>query len=115
MRFGGNGLREPCLNLVLPALGDGVALAFRTGPRLGLSGGGFAVTRQASERGIDLSIREGPPAAEVVVVVAFQVIPVAGFTIEEPEEGHRNAHIYRAYAECILAVNAVGDPERPMQ
>lgn len=91
--LGRDRLREPRLHLALPRLGDGVALAVRAGTGFNRAGGRLSVPRQPREGGVDLAKRQRPAAAEVGVVVTLQVVAVARFTIEEPEEGHRDAHI----------------------
>ena len=113
--LGRDRLGEPRLDLVLPGLGDRVALAVRTGSRLSLAGDRLPVPREAGEGGVHLAEGKRPAAAEVGVVVALQVVAVARFTIEEPEEGHRNAHTSREYSQCIRAVNSrlgLGLPSR---
>ena len=90
--LGRDGLGQPRLDLALPGLGDRVALAVRTGSGFSLAGHRLSVPRQAGEGGVHLAERQRPAAAEVGVVVALQVVAVARFTIEEPEEGHGYAH-----------------------
>ena len=90
--LGRDRLGEPRLDLALPGLGDGVALAVRTGSGLSLAGDRLSVPRQAGEGGVHLAERKRPAPAEVGVVVALQVVAVARFAVEEPEEGHGNAH-----------------------
>src|SRR5664280_1485439 len=92
MRLGRDGLREPDLDLVLAAFGDAVALAVRARPGLSLPSDGLPVPRQAGEGGVHLTVGKRPTAAEEGVVVALQVVAVARFAIEEPEEGHGDAH-----------------------
>ena len=90
--LGRDGFRQPCLYLALPRLGDRVALTVRTRPCLCLADDGLPVTGQPSEGGVHLTEGEGPAPTEVRVVVTLQVVAVPGFTVEEPEEGHGNAH-----------------------
>ena len=95
-----------------------VALAVRTGSALSLPGNGLSVSREAGEGGVHLAEGKRPAAAEVGVVVALQVVAVARFAIEEPEEGHGNAHTcehtLRVYVRSIDGyVRAGRENEQP--
>src|SRR5262249_7821308 len=79
------------LDLVLAALGDGVALAVRPGAGLGLPDR-LAVPREAAKGCVHLAKGQLAPAAEVGVVVALQLVAVARLAFEEAEEGHGNTH-----------------------
>ena len=59
--LGRDRLGEPRLDLALPGLGDGVALAVRTGPGLSLAGDRLSVPREAGEGGVHLAERQRPP------------------------------------------------------
>ena len=87
------GFGEPFLDLILTGFGDAVALAVGTGARLNLACGCLPISRESGEGRVDLPKRQGLAAPEVSVVVALQVVAVTWFAIEEPEEGHRYAHI----------------------
>ena len=65
---------------------DGKA-AFRPGPRLRVARDDLAIPGQAAKRGVDLPEWQLLASAEVCVVVALEVIPVAWLTFEEPEQG----------------------------
>ena len=84
--LGRDRLAEPRLDLALSTLGDGVALAVWTGPRLGLADHRLSVTSKAGERRVHLAERKRTTPPEVGVVVALQVVAVARFAIEEPED-----------------------------
>ena len=90
--LGGDGLREPRLDLVPAGLGDVVPLAIGTGSWLGVADDRLPVSRQAGERGVHLAVGQRPAAPEVGVVIALQVVAVARFAIEEAEQGHGNTH-----------------------
>jgi hypothetical protein len=86
------GFGEPFLDLILTGFGDAVALAVGTGARLNLACGCLPISRESGEGRVDLPKRQGLAAPEVSVVVALQVVAVAGFSIDQPEEAHGNAH-----------------------
>jgi len=52
----------------------------------------LAVAGQPGERRVDLAERQGAAVAEPEVVVALEVVAVAGFTFEKPEKGQRHRH-----------------------
>src|ERR1700733_14379652 len=107
VRLGRDRLAEPRLDLVLPGLGNGVALAVRPGSRLRVSGYRLPVPRETGEGGVHLPEGKRSAPGEVGVVVTLEVVAVARFAIEEPEEGHGNAHTREhtlsVYCDAIVA------------
>src|SRR5512133_3472930 len=92
MGLGLDGRPQPFLHLAGPQFGDRVALAVRTRPRLDLTRADLAVAGEPGEGGVDLTEGEGPTPAEVGVVVALEVVAVAGLPLQQAEEGKGNAH-----------------------
>ena len=74
------------------------------------------VPRETGEGGVHLPEGKGPAPAEVGVVIALQVVAVARFAIEEPEEGHGNTHTREntlsVYSDAIV-VRVAAEPARP--
>ena len=93
MGLGLDRLAQPRLDLVSADLGNRVALAFGPGPGLHLTGEDLSVARQATEGGVHLAERERFASSEVAVVIALEVVAVAGFSIKQTEQSERDAHI----------------------
>ena len=72
--LGGDGLREPRLDLVPAGLGDVVSLAIGLRSRFGLADDRSPVSRQAGERGVHLAVgqRSAGPAEVGVVIACFR-------------------------------------------
>src|SRR5665213_2978363 len=85
-------LAQPCLELVLPALGNGIELSIGSPSLLNLTRRDLPVTAQSGQGGIDLAELERLASAEVGVVVAFEGVAITRFTLEEAKEGKGNAH-----------------------
>src|SRR6266487_5884850 len=106
MGLGLDGRPQPLLHLPGPQLGDGVARAVRTRPRLDLACADLAVAGEPGERGVDLAEGEGPAPAEVGVVVALEVVAVAGLPLQQAQESQGHAHegenTLRVYSQSIL-------------
>jgi len=92
VRFGCHGLGEPGLELFFPLRRDGVTLAIRPVAGLRFPGHHLPVTRESRERGVDLAESQRFVAPEIGVVVALQVVAVAGFSFEETEQCQGNTH-----------------------
>ena len=69
--LGRDRLAEPRLDLVLPGLGDRVALAIGTGSGFSLADHRLSVPRETGERRVHLAEGQGSASAEVGVVVAL--------------------------------------------
>src|SRR6266536_1883457 len=107
MGLGLDGRPQPLLHLAGPQLGDRVALAVRSRPRRDLTRADLAVAGEPGEGGVDLTEREGPAPAEVGVVVALEVVAVAGLPLQQAEEGQGNVHgpktTLKVYSQSIAA------------
>ena len=116
MRFGLNRLAQPRFDLVPAHLGDGVTLAFGPGTGLHLTGEDLPVARQTTERGVDLAERERLAPPEIAVVIALQVVAVAGLSIEQAEEGkgdtHNCEHTLSVYTRATVELRFRGPSER---
>src|SRR6266498_1787706 len=114
MGLGLDGRPQPLLHLPGPQLGDRVALAVRSRPRLDLTRADLAVAGEPGEGGVDLTEREGPAPAEVGVVVALEVVAVAGLPLQQAEEGQGNVHgpktTLKVYSQSIADAMWVGPP-----
>ncbi len=90
--IGGVGLGEPTAKVGGAVGGDAVALA--VGTLAGFLAGEFdqSVTFEASEGGVDLAVPHGLEVPEPAVPGSLEVIAMAGFAFEEPEEGVCRAH-----------------------
>src|SRR3954451_9526009 len=85
-------LAQPGLDLGRALLGDDVALAVRSGTRLALAHHHLPVAGQPRQRGIHLPERQRLAPPEEDVVVALEVIAVAGLAFEQAEQRQRNTH-----------------------
>jgi len=92
VRLGGDGLGQPGLEVGRALLGDHVPLAVGSGAGLRVADHDLAVARQPAQRGVELPERERLAPAEQRVVVALEVVAVAGLALEEAEQGQRDAH-----------------------
>ena len=84
---GFDGLAQPGLEFVLPALSNGIELSIRPPSLLDLPRSDFPITGQSGQGGVDLAELEWLASAEVGVVVAFEVVAITRFMLEETEEG----------------------------
>jgi hypothetical protein len=92
VRLRRRGLGEPLLHVGDALVGDDVPAPFRPGPLLDGPGHGLPVPGQPRQRGIHLAVAQRPPLPEVGVVVALQVIPMAGPALKQPQQRQRNTH-----------------------
>src|SRR5215813_4352854 len=90
---------QPAGELDTAQRGDGVSLAIRASARFHIPAGYLAVPGQPPERGVHLAEWQRFAAAEVRVVVALEVIPVARLTLEQTEKGQRNCHVISVHHE----------------
>src|SRR6185312_8594806 len=85
-------------------VGDDVPAPFRPGPLLDGPGQGFPVPGQPRQRGIHLAVAQRPPLPEVSVVVALQVIPMAGPALKQPQQRQRNTHIRETTSRVVSRI-----------
>src|SRR5690348_1166981 len=108
MRFRLDRLGQPRVDLGRAQVGDDVALAIRALAGL-LADHHLAVAGQPAEGGVDLAERQRLVAAEELVVVALELVTVAGLALEQAEQRQRNTHANRytlsVYVEQIADVD----------
>jgi hypothetical protein len=97
-------LGQPLLDVRRALIGDDVALPVRPGAGADVADHHLAVPGQPAERRVDLAERERLATAEVGVVVAFEVVPVAGLPFEQAEKGERNAHARTIHPVCTSRI-----------
>jgi pimeloyl-ACP methyl ester carboxylesterase len=115
--FGSHGLGQPRFDVPFTDIGDDVAFAIGPQAGFGRTGDHLAIAGKTGEGGIDLPEGKGPFPAEVGVEVTFEVVAVARFPMEQPEDGQRHAHRGRIRSAHTLsqyeAVAAMGAPVSP--
>src|SRR4051794_36810915 len=104
MRLGSHRLGEPGLHLARTPFGDHVPLSVWGAPGLRVTDQDLAVARQSSESRIHLTEGQRLSAAEVGVVVALEVIAVAGFSFQQAEQGNGDGHqrtVHHGYTSSV--------------
>src|SRR5262249_57312876 len=86
-------LGEPLFELSYAGRGDDVALAVWTVAGFGAVDGYLPITLESCEGPVELAERQWPPVAgKQGVVFALQLVPMAGFRLEQPEKCGRHVH-----------------------
>jgi hypothetical protein len=91
VRLGRDRLGQPGVDVGRAGLGDDVALAVGSVARLDADDH-LAVAGQPGQGRVDLAERQRPTPPEERVVVALQVVAVAGLALEQTEQSQGNAH-----------------------